>query len=138
MPILSEAGADRNDILRNASRYALEFDTIGAQAIAQVPARNRNIKVNLVTEAIFHKGNPVYNLNDSENYGKAERYISPTIERIMNILRMPDSREVFGLTFSDLYEMDDATLTYIYNTVYDMYKQRIQTQQEQEKAINGK
>ena len=138
MPILSEAGTDRNTLLRNASKYTLEYDTIGAEAIAQVPAHNRNIKISLVTEAFFHKGNPVYDINDFEHYGRVEHTVSPTVERILNILRMPDSREVFGLTFRDLYEMDDATLTYIYDIVYDMYKQRIQAQQEQEKALNGK
>lgn len=138
MPILSEAGTDRNTLLRNASKYTLEYDTIGAEAIAQVPAHNRNIKISLVTEAFFHKGNPVYDINDFEHYGRVEHTVSPTVERILNILRMPDSREVFGLTFRDLYEMDDATLTYIYDIVYDMYKQRIQAQQEQEKVLNGK
>lgn len=138
MPILSEAGTDRSDILKNARKYVLEFDMVGAQAIAQVPARNRNVKACLVTEAIFHKGNPVYNINDFEHYGQTEHRISPTIERIMNILRMPDSREVFGLTYRDLIEMDDATLTYIYDAVYELYEKRLQAQQEQEKALNGK
>lgn len=137
MPILSEAGTDRNDILRNASKYTLEFDTIGAQAIAQVPAQNRNIKINLVTEAIFHKQNPLYNINDYEHYGKTDRRLSPTIARIIDILRMPDSREVFGLTYRDLLEMDDVTLTYIYEVVDNLYQERIKAQKEQEKALNG-
>lgn len=137
MPILSEAGSDRNDILRNASKYTLEFDTVGAKAIAQVPAHNRNIKINLVTEAFFRKGNPLYNLNDSEHYGQADRKLLPTVARVLDILRMPDSREVFGLTYRDLMEMDDPTLTYIYDVVSELYDKRVEAQKQQEQALNG-
>ena len=138
MPILSEAGTDRSDFLNNARQYTLEFDTVGAKMVAQVPAKNRNIKINLVTEAMFHKGNPVYNINDYEHYGKTENRVSPTIMRILNILRMPDSREIFGLTFRDLIDMDDATLTYIYDSVSELNDKRIKIQQEQEKLLNAK
>ena len=138
MPVLSEAGSDRDDILRKANQFTLEFDSVGAKAIAQIPAHNRNVKLCMVTESFFHKGNPYYNIKDTEHYGQVNRSIPPTTERILNILRMPDSREVFGLTYRDLVEMDDQTLTYIYDVVYEMYKQRLQAQQEQEKTLNGK
>lgn len=137
MPILSEAGSDRSDIIRNASRYALEFDEFGAQAISAVPAKYRNIKMNLVQEAFFHPGDPYYDIRDPK-YGKATRQLLPTVERVLNILKLPDTREVFGLTFRDLIEMDDLTLTYIYDTVYDLYKERLDLQKEQEKSFNGK
>ena len=138
MSILSEAGTDRNDFLTNARKYALEFDTVGAKMISQVPAYHRNIKTNMVTEAIFHKSNPVYNINDYEHYGQTDHRVDPTIEKIMNILRMPDSREIFGLTYRDLIEMDDATLSYIYDTVFELYDKRLKIQQEQEKQLNVK
>ena len=92
----------------------------------------------MVTEAIFHKSNPVYNINDYEHYGQTDHRVDPTIEKIMNILRMPDSREIFGLTYRDLIEMDDATLSYIYDTVFELYDKRLKIQQEQEKQLNVK
>ena len=105
--------------------------------ISQVPLKYRNIKVNLVTEAFFHQGNPYYNINNPK-YGKTTRQLLPTVERILNILKLPDTREVFGLTYRDLIEMDDVTLTYIYDTVYSLYQDRLKLQEEQEKTLNGK
>lgn len=137
MPVLSEAGSDRNDILRNAGKYTLEFDTVGAKAIAQVPAHNRNIKLNLVTEAFFHKSDPAYNINDYEHYNKTDRRPTDTVSRIIDILRMPDSREIFGLTYRDLIEMDEITLEYVYDIVDQLNQQRIQAQKEQEKQLNA-
>ena len=138
MPILSEAGSDRADILNNARKYTLEFDTVGAEAIMQVPRKNRNIKIALVTDTFFHRGDPSYDINNYDRFGRTTRSLSPTIERIFNILKIPDTKEVFGLTYRDLLEMDETTLTYVHDAVYELYKERLKIQQEQEKLLNGK
>ena len=138
MPILSEAGSDRADILNNARKYTLEFDSIGADAIMQVPRKNRNIKIALVTETFFHKGDKRYDITDHDHFGRVSRELNPTIERILNILKIPDTKEVFGLTYRDLLEMDETTLTYVQDAVYELYKERLKIQQEQEKLLNGK
>lgn len=137
MPILSEAGDDRFEYLNRARNYTLEFDSVGAKAVSAVPANKRNIKINLVTEAFFHPKDPLYNLNDSEHYGQASRSLSPTIKKILDIMKLPDTRETFGLTYRDLLEMDDVTLTYVHETVFKMYEQRVEAQRKQEKELNN-
>ena len=92
----------------------------------------------LVTEAFFHRGDKRYDINDPDHFGRVSRQLDPTIERIFSILKIPDTKEVFGLTYRDLLEMDETTLTYVQDTVYGLYKERLKIQQEQEKLLNGK
>ena len=136
MPRLSETGADRDEYLNKARQYTIEFDTVGAKTITAVPAHKRNIKINLVTDAFFHPGDKSYDIQDAEHYGKVSRNLSPTIARILNMLKLPDTRETFGLTYRDLIEMDDVTLSHIHEEVAEMYKQRVETQKQQEKILH--
>ena len=114
------------------------FDMAGAKAITAVPQEKRNIKLNLVTDAFFHPGDKRYDIQDSTHYGEVRRNLSPTIDRILNILKLPDTRETFGLTYRDLLEMDDLTLSHVHETVAEMYKQRVETQKQQEKELHAK
>ena len=52
------------------------------------------------------------------------------------MLKLPDTRETFGLTYRDLIEMDDVTLSHIHEEVAEMYKQRVETQKQQEKILH--
>ena len=104
----------------------------GADAISQVPAENRNVKLNLVTETFFDGDKPSHNVNDFSHYGRPDPLQYPTIDRIMNILKIPESREIFGLTFRDLIELDGSTLEYINNAVLELYKQRQDMMQKEE------
>ena len=132
MPILSEVGTDRKDSVNRINKYIREFELVGSEAISVIPARNRNVKLNLVTEAFFHKDKPSHNLQDSENYGKVDPQAQPTLERILDILKIPESREIYGLTFRDLIEMDTLSLNKIEDSVMNLYKQRSEMQSKEE------
>ena len=135
MPILSQVGTDRADYVKKINQYLNEFETIGCKAISSVPAHNVNVKLNMVTEAFFNGMLPNYNINDAEHYGRIAMKKKPTLERVLNILKMPESREIFGLTFKDLINLDDDSLTYITNQVRDIYEQKQAIQKREESKL---
>ena len=131
MPLLSEVGADRKDSVNRINQYIREFEIYGAEAIAIIPANKRNIKLNLIREAFFDKDNPHHNFQDP-SYGQVDTPSQPTLEQVLNILKIPESREIYGLTFRDLIDMDQLSLEKIEKSVLDLYKQRIDLQNKEE------
>ena len=137
MFILSEVGADRKDGINRINRYIREFEIYGVDAISKIPAKNRNIKLNLVTDVFFEGDKPNHNLNDP-SYGQVDAESQPTLDQILNILKIPESREIYGLTFSDLANMDYLALDKIEKSVLELYKQRLDMQNKEEAKYREK
>lgn len=131
MPVLSEVGADRKDGVNRINRYIREFEMVGADTISKIPAMNRNVKLNLVTEAFFLGDKPNHSFSDP-TYGQIDQSSQPTLERVLDILKIPESREIFGLTFRDLIDMDTLSLDKIEKKVLDLYKKRSEMQEKEE------
>lgn len=131
MSILSEVGADRKDGINKINQYVREFEIYGAEAVSIIPANKRNIKLNLIKEAFFDRDNPNHDFQ-SPSYGQVDAQSQPTIDQILNILKIPESRDIYGLTFGDLIDMDQLTLDKIEKSVIDLYKQRIDIQNKEE------
>ena len=132
MPLLSEVGADRKDSVNRINRYIREFEIYGAEAIAIIPASKRNIKLNLIKEAFFDKENPHHDFQDP-SYGQVDTQSQPTLDQVLTILKIPESREIFGFTFRDLIDMDQITLEKIEREILDLNKQRAELQSKEEK-----
>jgi len=138
LPILSEVGTDRKDTISRINRYIREFEMYGASAISDIPAKNRNVKLNMVTEAFFHNGNPNHNIQDATYYGRVDKPQFPTLHRVLDILKIPEAREIYGLTFSDLINLDISELNRINDDVLELYKQRLDMQKKEEKKYHEK
>lgn len=103
----------------------------GAEAIAIIPANKRNIKLNLIKEAFFDKENPHHDFQDP-SYGQVDTQSQPTLDQVLTILKIPESREIFGFTFRDLIDMDQMSLERIEKEVLDLNKQRTELQSKEE------
>lgn len=103
----------------------------GAESISIIPAKNRNVKLNLIRETFFDKDKPNYDIQN-DAYGQVDTISQPTLDKILNILKIPESRDIYGLTFRDLIDMDTLSLNKIEKSVLDLYKQRIDLQNKEE------
>lgn len=137
MPILSEAGTGRGRTVK----FEYDYETVGAKMLSQLHGVNRNMKLNLVSEMFFHKEDPTYNFKDSNWHQRYQEpsYLDDSMERrAIDLLKVSETKEVFGLTYGDLMEMSKDTFEYVSKLIVDMANEHINKQKELDKENNRK
>jgi len=134
LPLLSEAGTDRRDALR----FAKEFESIGAKQLAPIKGVNRNIKLNLVSDVVMRSNDKKFNPKDPNWPFKCEESSDDSFpKRVLSLLQISETREIFGLTYRDLIDMDEDTFGYISDKIVNLANERIKREKEEEsKAKN--
>ena len=138
MPILSEAGSDRD----RAVDFAEQFEEVGAKQIAPLSGVNRNIKLTLVSEAFMRANEEGFTTSDPYWHMKVEKSSSlEDIQKVIfSLLTVRETRELYGLTYRDFVEMDRETFEYITGEIYRLAKERVERErkaEEEERRIRA-
>lgn len=118
-PVLSEVGADGNDIVN----YLEEFETKGWDGISRAKGFNKSMELQLFTESRFHKTDrrysfysPTWYISFKESLG----YLYQYEDRVLDLLQRSITHELFGLSYWDLMEMDLPTFNKVRKRILDI------------------
>jgi len=136
LPLLSEAGTDRDRALEFADQYEL----VGAKQLAPIKGVNRNVKLNLVSEAFMRANEEGFDLNNPYWHMQVEKSSQDNNlhKRIFDIMMVKETREVFGLTYHDFLDMDRETFDYIAERIFKMAKDRMEAEKRAEQEAKFK
>ena len=103
--------------------------------MSKIKGVNKNVKLNLITEAILFKDDKRYDFDDPlwhHKYFEASNFRTSRAVQVLNILQILETREIFGLTYRDLMDMDAQVFDYACEKIKSLSEARIEKQRIQE------
>lgn len=111
-----------------------EFSTTGHDMLNKCVGPNKSLYLKLFSESFFNRHNPDYNFNDPNwhlLYKKPSAYLDIYHDKVIELLKIDVTTELFKLSYTELMHMDMPT----FNKISKVIREIVEDRQRQREMI---